>query len=60
LERFIKVNFRGADPLGLSAIEPEQYRDRFLRKMEDILETEEYQTRTRTITPQSLQEQEPE
>lgn len=28
LERFFKINFRGADPQGLSAIEPDQYKER--------------------------------
>jgi hypothetical protein len=38
LERFFKINFRGADPQGLSSIEPKTYKDRFLRKIEDILD----------------------
>jgi 1-phosphatidylinositol-4-phosphate 5-kinase len=29
MERFFKVNFRGADPQGLSAIEPETYKERY-------------------------------
>lgn len=40
-ERFFKINFRGADPDGLSAIEPEIYRDRFIRRMEELLDMEE-------------------
>jgi hypothetical protein len=28
LERFFKINFKGADPYGLSAIDPESYKDR--------------------------------
>ncbi len=28
LERFFKINFRGVDPQGLSAIEPETYKER--------------------------------
>jgi hypothetical protein len=28
MERFFKINFKGADPHGLSAIEPEQYKER--------------------------------
>mmetsp|Transcript_4901 Transcript_4901/g.8025 ORF Transcript_4901/g.8025 Transcript_4901/m.8025 type:complete len:162 (+) Transcript_4901:353-838(+) len=43
MERFIKVNIYGYDADGLSAIEPEQYRDRFLKKMEDILDSESLQ-----------------
>eukprot|EP00599_Poterioochromonas_sp_BG-1_P003773 CAMPEP_0173153928 /NCGR_PEP_ID=MMETSP1105-20130129/13163_1 /TAXON_ID=2985 /ORGANISM="Ochromonas sp., Strain BG-1" /LENGTH=797 /DNA_ID=CAMNT_0014069979 /DNA_START=811 /DNA_END=3207 /DNA_ORIENTATION=+ len=42
MERFFKINFRGADPQGLSAIEPEQYKERFLRKIEDILDIESF------------------
>ena len=34
MERFLKVNFNGADPDGLSAIRPEVYRDRLV----DILD----------------------
>lgn len=33
LERFSKTSFRGADPQGLSAIPPREYRARFLKKM---------------------------
>jgi len=40
LERFFKVNFGGCDPNGLSAIEPALYRERFLKKIEDILDSE--------------------
>jgi len=40
MERFFKVNFRGADPDGLSAINPDIYKERFLRKVEDILDLE--------------------
>jgi hypothetical protein len=40
LERFSKINFRGADPEGLSAIEPQRYYERFIEKIEDILEVE--------------------
>ncbi len=29
MERFVKINFKGADPDGLSAIPPEIYRDRY-------------------------------
>jgi hypothetical protein len=28
IERFIKIHLKGADPMGLSAIEPDVYRDR--------------------------------
>ncbi len=28
MERFFKINFKGADPEGLSAIEPEIYKER--------------------------------
>ncbi len=42
MERFFKVNFRGADPNGLSAIEPKLYKERFLRKVEDILDFESF------------------
>ncbi len=38
LERFYKTTFAGADPFGLSAIEPVCYRDRFMKKIEDILD----------------------
>ncbi len=40
LERMAKIIFRGADPDGLSAIQPDLYRERFLQKMEDILDWE--------------------
>lgn len=30
MERFFKVNFKGADPNGLSAIEPKTYKDRYV------------------------------
>jgi hypothetical protein len=40
MERFFKIFFKGADPEGLSAIEPIIYKERFLRKIEDILEQE--------------------
>ena len=30
LERFFKINFRGADPEGLSAIQPDIYRERYV------------------------------
>jgi hypothetical protein len=30
MERFFKLNFHGADPEGLSAIDPTVYRERFL------------------------------
>jgi len=40
LERFVKVNFKNADPKGLSALEPKGYKDRFLRKIEDVLDHE--------------------
>lgn len=30
MERFFKVNFKGADPNGLSAIEPRTYKDRYV------------------------------
>lgn len=31
MERFFKINFQGADPDGLSAVEPEQYKERCVR-----------------------------
>lgn len=49
MERFIKINFRGADPEGLSAIEPQRYYERFIEKIEDILEVE-----TRVIIPPKI------
>lgn len=36
-----KINFRGADPAGLSSIDPEQYRDRFLTRMEELLDVDD-------------------
>jgi hypothetical protein len=38
LERFFKVHLKGNDPEGLSAINPDIYRDRFMRRIEDILD----------------------
>lgn len=46
MERFFKIQFKGADPDGLSAIEPNIYRDRFVRHIEDILDLEEFRQRT--------------
>jgi hypothetical protein len=40
LERFFKVHLKGNDPEGLSAINPDIYRDRFMRRIEDILDFE--------------------
>jgi hypothetical protein len=41
MERFLKIHFKGADPNGLSAIEPELYKERFMRHIEDILDIED-------------------
>lgn len=41
LERFAKINFKGADAQGLSSIEPDLYRDRFVRHIEDLLDLDE-------------------
>jgi hypothetical protein len=30
MERFFKLNFRGADPQGLSALEPDGYKERYV------------------------------
>jgi len=38
MERFLKLNLHGADPEGLSAIAPDTYKERFIRKIEDILD----------------------
>lgn len=52
LERFFKLNLYGHDPDGLSAIEPVQYRDRFLRKVEDILTSDyAHQSRFAPVSP---------
>lgn len=37
----MKINFKGADPDGLSAIPPDIYRDRFIRRMEELLDVDE-------------------
>ena len=41
MERAVKINFKGADPDGLSAIPPDIYRDRFIRRMEELLVVDE-------------------
>mmetsp|Transcript_4126 Transcript_4126/g.6189 ORF Transcript_4126/g.6189 Transcript_4126/m.6189 type:complete len:131 (+) Transcript_4126:1-393(+) len=41
MERFLKLNFSGVDPDGLSAIAPDIYKERFIRKIEDILDFED-------------------
>jgi hypothetical protein len=41
LERFTKVTLKGEDPHGLSAIEPETYRDRFVNHIKDIIDLDE-------------------
>lgn len=38
MERFFKIRVQGADLDGLSAVEPETYKERFLRKLEDIID----------------------
>jgi len=40
-ERFFKVHIKGNSGEGLSCIEPKQYRARFLRRMEELLDLEE-------------------
>mmetsp|Transcript_1142 Transcript_1142/g.998 ORF Transcript_1142/g.998 Transcript_1142/m.998 type:complete len:1070 (-) Transcript_1142:43-3252(-) len=41
LERFFKIHFKGADPDGLSAIEPSIYKDRFIKHIEDIIDLDD-------------------
>eukprot|EP01035_Chromulina_nebulosa_P017917 gene17917-23537_t len=41
LERFFKIHFKGADPNGLSAIEPSVYKDRFIKHIEDIIDLDD-------------------
>ncbi|DAZ96107.1 TPA: hypothetical protein N0F65_000655 [Lagenidium giganteum] len=41
LERFSKIVFKGVDADGLSAIQPELYKERFQAKMADILNVED-------------------
>lgn len=40
-ERFFKTRVKGESPEGLSCIEPVTYRQRFLRRMEDLLDLED-------------------
>ena len=40
LERFSRIMLRGTSPEGLSVIEPSAYRDRFLRKIDDIIDVD--------------------
>jgi len=40
-ERFFKIWFRGKDPDGLSAIEPQQYQRRFMNRMREIIQDEQ-------------------
>jgi 1-phosphatidylinositol-4-phosphate 5-kinase len=41
-ERFLKIQFKGADPAGLSAIEPHAYKERFTHHMRDVLDVDDY------------------
>ncbi len=41
VERFFKVYVKGESPEGLSCLEPVQYRQRFLRRMEELLDLED-------------------
>lgn len=50
MERFFKIHFRGADPEGLSAINPDVYKERFLRKIEDILDLDNSLGASRTVS----------
>jgi len=38
IERLVKIYFKGADPDGLSAIEPTRYQERFINHMQELLE----------------------
>lgn len=40
-ERFFKLNFKGADPAGLSSIDPVRYKDRFISRLEELLDVDE-------------------
>jgi 1-phosphatidylinositol-4-phosphate 5-kinase len=42
MERFLKIQFKGADPYGLSAIEPTVYKDRFVQHMRDVLDVQDF------------------
>lgn len=54
LERFFKINFKNADPDGISAIDPYRYKERFLRKIEDILDHEGYTRPARLLSTMSV------
>jgi hypothetical protein len=41
MERFTKVTLKGEDSYGLSAIEPETYRDRFVNHIRDIIDVDD-------------------
>jgi len=40
-ERFFKLNFKGADPSGLSSINPVRYKDRFVSRLQELLDVDE-------------------
>jgi hypothetical protein len=55
MERFFKTKFKGANPIGLSAIEPKIYKERFLRKIEDILDFESKDSFNRVVSAGQLE-----